>query len=146
MSAEAASNDPAGRERLDQAREAVIVAHMGGESRKDVDEVLATMPDPTYDLVTIGRVLRGRREVGRLLQNMFDALGPGEHRPLRIHHSGDDAIVELVVVFPDGIDGSTPGAELRVHTVAIFSFDGEALSAERVYVDPTQLAPLLEGV
>jgi hypothetical protein len=46
-------------------REAVLLAHLKGESDKDVEAVLATMPQPTYDLVTVGRavhMLRARHK------------------------------------------------------------------------------------
>jgi hypothetical protein len=131
---------------LKAAREQVLATHLRGESQKDVDVVLSTMPDPTYDLITVGRVLRGKEEVGRFLQNMFDMLGPYEHQAAEIHHLDDKAIVEVVTVFPDGIDGTDSGQELRVYTVGIFPFDGETLLAERVYADPTQISLLLEGV
>jgi hypothetical protein len=133
-------------DQLKSVREDILVTHLRGESQKDVDVVLSTMPNPTYDLITIGRVLHGKEEVGRFLQNMFDLLGPYEHRASEIHHLDDEAIVEVITVFPDGIDGQDPGQELRVYTVGIFPFDGGTLLAERVYADPNQLLPLLEGV
>lgn len=131
---------------LKAAREKVLAAHLKGESDKDVAAVLATMPEPVYDLITVDRVLHGKEEVGRFLQNMFDLLGPNEHRAAAIHHTDDQAIVEVVTVFPDGFDGSEPGQEFRVRTVGLFPFDGATLLAERVYADPSQVLPLLEGV
>ncbi len=133
-------------EALKESREATLAVHLRGESTKDLDMVLSTMPNPTYDLVTVGRVLHGKEEVGPFLQNMFDMLGPNEHHAEKIHHLDDLAIVEVVTVFPDGIDGSTPGEELRVFTVGIFPFEGETLLSERVYADPQQILPLLEGI
>jgi hypothetical protein len=133
-------------DQLKSVREETLTTHLRGESQKDVDVVLSTMPNPTYDLITVGRVLRGKEEVGRFLQNMFDMLGPYEHSASAIHHLDDLAIVEVVTVFPDGIDGQSAGQELRVYTVGIFPFDGETLLAERVYADPSQLLPLLEGI
>ena len=53
-------------EDLKQAREKVLATHLRGESEKNVELVLSTMPEPTYDLITVGRV-RGK-EVGQLLQ------------------------------------------------------------------------------
>ena len=45
------------------------------------------MPEPTYDLITVGRVIKGKEDVGRLLQNMFDMLGPNEHQAEKIYHT-----------------------------------------------------------
>jgi hypothetical protein len=133
-------------EDLKQAREKVLATHLRGESEKNVELVLSTMPEPTYDLITVGRVLRGKEEVGQLLQNMFDNLGPNQHQPVKIYHTEDTAVVEVVTIFPDGFDGSAPGDEFRVFTVGVFPFDGETLLSERVYADPSQLMPLLEGI
>ena len=110
-----------------KAREKVLAAHLKGESEKDVDQVLATMPEPTYDLVTVDRVLHGRKDVGTFLGNMFSMLGPNTHLADKMYHTDDTAIVEVITVFPDG-------------------FDGETLLWERVYADPAQIFPLLEGV
>jgi hypothetical protein len=129
-----------------KAREKVLAAHLKGESEKDVEQVLATMPEPTYDLVTVDRVLHGRKDVGTFLGNMFSMLGPNTHLADKMYHTDDTAIVEVITVFPDGFDGSEAGAEFRVKTVGIFGFDGETLLWERVYADPAQIFPLLEGV
>jgi hypothetical protein len=128
------------------AREKVLAAHLKGESEKDVDQVLATMPQPTYDLVTVDRVLHGKEEVGNFLGNMFSMLGPNHHVADKIYHTDDTTIVEVITVFPDGFDGSEPGIEFLVKTVGLFGFDGETLLWERVYADPAQVLPLLEGV
>jgi hypothetical protein len=133
-------------EETKKAREKVLAAHLKGESEKDVDQVLATMPEPTYDLVTVDRVLHGRKDVGTFLGNMFSMLGPNFHVADKTYHTDDTAIVEVITVFPDGFDGSEAGVEFRVKTVGIFGFDGETLLWERVYADPAQIFPLLEGV
>jgi hypothetical protein len=133
-------------EKTKKAREKVLAAHLKGESEKNVDQVLATMPEPTYDLVTVDRVLHGRKDVGTFLGNMFSMLGPNTHLADKMYHTDDTAIVEVITVFPDGFDGSEAGAEFRVKTVGIFGFDGETLLWERVYADPAQIFPLLEGV
>jgi len=133
-------------EETQKARENVLAAHLKGESEKDVDQVLATMPEPTYDLVTVDRVLHGKEDVGNFLGNMFSMLGPNTHQADKIYHTDDTAIVEVTTVFPDGFDGTATGEEFRVKTVGIFGFDGETLLWERVYADPSQIYPLLEGV
>ena len=128
-------------------REAVLRAHLAGETAMDVDAVLATMVDPpVYDLVTIDTVLRGRDQVGRLLQTMFDALPGIVHRGVRFHHADDAVVVEVETDFPNGLDGSTPGQVFTVKTVGIFPFDGERSLGEKVYGDMAALAPHLDWV
>jgi hypothetical protein len=119
---------------LRKQREAVLQRHLDGESDKDVDAVLDTMPDPTYDLVTVDRVLRGRDEVGGLLKKMFELLPDYRHVADKFHHADDNVVVEVVTTFVHGD---------VVKTVGVFGFDGPTLLSERVYVAPELLQPLL---
>jgi hypothetical protein len=119
---------------LRKQREAVLQRHLDGESDKDVDAVLDTMPDPTYDLVTVDRVLRGRDEVGGLLKKMFEVLPDYRHNADKFHHADDNVIVEVVTNFVNGD---------VVKTIGVFGFDGPTLLSERVYVAPELLTPLL---
>ena len=58
-------------------REKTLAAHLDGETRKDVESVLATFGGvPVYDLVTVGKVVEGREEVRQFLQTFFDSMGP----------------------------------------------------------------------
>jgi hypothetical protein len=118
---------------LRRRREEVLQRHLDGESAKDVDAVLATMPSPRYELVTVDRVLEGRDEVGPFLQKMFDGLPEYRHHGDMFHHADDAVVVEVTTKFPDSI----------VKTVGIFTFDADTLLAERVYVPPELLLPLL---
>jgi hypothetical protein len=119
---------------LRKQREAVLQRHLDGESAKDVEAVLDTMPDPIYELVTVDRVLRGRDEVGGLLKKMFEVLPDYKHRADVFHHSDDNVVVEVVTNFVNGD---------IVKTVGVFGFDGPTLLSERVYVAPELLLPLL---
>jgi len=119
---------------LEKQREEVLQRHLDGESDKDVEAVLATMPNPTYDLVTVDRVLRGRDEVGGLLKKMFEVLPDYKHKADRFHHAGDNVVVEVVTAFVNGD---------VVKTVGGVGFDGPTLLSERVYVAPELLLPLL---
>jgi hypothetical protein len=131
-------------EELRRSREATIAAHVDGESRCDVDAVLATLHEYTYDLVTVGKVIQGKEEVGRFLQLMFDSLGPNTHHAEAFHHTEPCTIVEVLTVFPDGIDGSSPGEKVEVRSVGIFPFDGDRMLGERVYADMSPLLPFLD--
>jgi hypothetical protein len=125
-------------------REAIIAAHVDGESRGDAEAVLATLHEYTYDLITIGKVIRGREEVGKFLQLMFDSLGPNTHHAEAFHHTEPCTIVEVLTVFPDGIDGTTPGDKVEVRSVGLFPFDGDRMLGERVYGDMSPLLPYLD--
>jgi len=126
-------------------REKTLAAHLDGETRKDVEAVLATFGgEPTYELVTIGKVVRGRDEVRRFLQTFFDSMGPNAHAAPAFHHTDDATIVEVETTFPDGFDGQQTGQEIRVQTVGIFPFDGDRLLVEKLYADMSPLLPYLD--
>jgi hypothetical protein len=129
---------------LRASREATLSKHLQGETDMDVDAVLATMVDPpTYDLASIGVVLRGREQVSQLLNLMFTSLPGIVHRGVRFHHADDNVIVEVETDFPNGLDGSTPGEMATVKSVGIFAFDGERSLGEKVYSDMSPILPYL---
>ena len=129
---------------LRATREAKLAAHMDGETNMDAEAVLATMADPaTYELVSIGRTLRGRDEIVPFLNLMFGALPGIVHRAVRFHHTPDAVIVESETDFPNGLDGSTPGQVVTVPAIAVFPFDGEVSLGERLYADMGPLEPYL---
>src|SRR5215471_4971258 len=105
-------------EEIIATREKTLAAHLDGETRKDVDAVLATFGgEPTYDLVTIGKVVRGRDGVRRFLQTFFDSMGPNVHEARSFYHSDDAPVVEVETTFPYGLDGQHTAQEIRFHTV-----------------------------
>ncbi|HZP29229.1 MAG TPA: nuclear transport factor 2 family protein [Acidimicrobiia bacterium] len=126
-------------------REKTLAAHLDGETRKDVEAVLATFGgEPTYDLVTIGKVVHGRENVRRFLQTFFDSMGPNAHEARAFYHTDDATIVEVETTFPDGFDGQQTGQEIKVRTVGIFPFDGDRLLVEKLYADMSPLLPYLD--
>lgn len=126
-------------------REAILAAHLNGETTMDADAVLATMvPEATYELVSIDRVLRGHDEIRHLLELMFNALPGIVHRGVAFHHADDHVVVEVETDFPNGLDGSTPGQMAVVKSVGIFPFDGERSLGEKVYSDMSPLEPYLD--
>jgi hypothetical protein len=125
-------------------REAILSVHLDGETNMDADAVLSTMvPEATYELASIDRVLRGHDEIRQLLELMFNALPGIVHRGVRFHHADDHVIVEVETDFPNGLDGTTPGEMAVVKSVGIFPFDGERSLGEKVYSDMSPLAPYL---
>jgi hypothetical protein len=114
-------------------REKTLAAHLDGETRKDVDSVLATFSGvPRYDLVTVGKVISGHDEVRAFLQ-----LSEG------FFHAPDATVVEVLTVFPDGFDGEQHGQNLEVRTVGIFPFDGDQMLSEKLYADVSPLVPFM---
>jgi hypothetical protein len=125
-------------------REKTLAAHLDGETRKDVESVLATFSGvPTYDLVTVGKVISGEDEVRGFLQLFFDSMGPNTHLAESFLHAEDATVVEVLTVFPDGFDGEQKGQNLEVRTVGIFPFDGDQMLSEKLYADVSPLVPFM---
>lgn len=125
-------------------REALLGTHLRGETEMNSEMVLDTMTDPpTYELSSIGVVLRGRDQVRQLLEVMFAAMPGIVHRPVVFHHADEDVVVEVETDFPNGMDGSTPGQVATVKTIGVFPFDGEVSLGEKVYGDMSALVPHL---
>ncbi len=124
-------------------REKTLAAHLDGETRKDVESVLATFSgEPVYDLVTIDKVIRGTEEVRRFLQTFFDSMGPNTHLAEAFYHTDDATVVEVLTIFPNGFDGEQPD-ELRIKSVGVFPFDGDKLLVEKLYSDVSPLMPFM---
>ena len=125
-------------------REKTLAAHLDGETRKDVESVLATFSgEPVYDLVTIGKVIRGREEVRRFLQTFFDSMGPNTHLAEAFYHTPEATVVEVLTIFPDGFDGEQNGQNLEIRSVGVFPFDGDKMLVEKLYSDVTPLLPFM---
>jgi hypothetical protein len=115
---------------LKAAREDIIRRHLAAETAHDVDGTLATMTDPpVYELVPSGEVLRGREQVGALLQKLFTLVGDIEHRALAFYHTDEWTFVEGVSSFPPE-SGGPP-----VPTLTMFHFDSDRCLGERIYAD-----------
>ena len=126
------------------SREKTLAAHLHGESIKDVDSVLATFTGvPSYDLVSVGKIVRGTEDVGKFLQTFFDSMGPNTHLAEAFYHSPDATVVEVLTIFPDGFDGEQTGQNLEVRTVGIFPFDGDQMLSEKLYADVAPLVPFM---
>jgi hypothetical protein len=125
-------------------REKTLASHLDGETRKDVDTVLATFADePVYDLVTIGKVIKGEAEVRRFLQTFFDSMGPNTHLAEAFYHAPEATTVEVCTIFPHGFDGEQTDQNLEIRSVGIFTFDGDRMLVEKLYSDVSPLMPFM---
>ncbi|HEY5821713.1 MAG TPA: nuclear transport factor 2 family protein [Propionibacteriaceae bacterium] len=126
------------------SREKTLAAHLHGESIKDVDAVLATFTGtPTYDLVSVGKSVRGEEDVRKFLQTFFDSMGPNDHIGEAFYHADDATAVEVLTVFPAGFDGQQTGQVIEVRSMGVFLFDGEDMHTEKLYADVSPLVPFM---
>jgi limonene-1,2-epoxide hydrolase len=126
------------------SREKTLAAHLHGESTKDVDAVLATFTGvPSYDLVSVGKTVRGTEDVRNFLQTFFDSMGPNTHIGEAFYHADDATAVEVLTVFPDGFDGQQRGQVVEVRSMGVFLFDGDKMHTEKLYADVSPLVPFM---
>ena len=126
------------------SREKTLTAHLHGESTKDVDAVLATFTGvPSYDLVSVGKTVRGTEDVRMFLQTFFDSMGPNTHIGEAFYHADDATAVEVLTVFPDGFDGQQTGQVVEVRSMGVFLFDGDQMHTEKLYADVSPLVPFM---
>ena len=126
--------DPGQRER----RDAVIREHMDSENRLDFDATLATFSHPRYELVGTRQVFDGADEVMGYYLASRTAF-PDQRNEIRTLRHADDAVVvefDLLGTHLGEFLGVAPsGKEFRAPMAAIFEFDGDRITCERIYFD-----------
>jgi len=123
---------------LRAARDAVIREHMDSENRLDFDATLATFDHPRYELVGTGQVYDGEEQVRHYYAASRGAF-PDQRNEIHSLRHADDAIVvefDLLGTHLGEFAGFAPtGREFRSRMCAIFEFDGDRITCERIYFD-----------
>ena len=125
---------------LRRRRLALLETHFQSEVEHDWDACLATFKDvPRYEIVPLGHVHEGAEAVRAYHTAQRRAFPDQRHENVRMHVSDDDTIVaefDLLGTNTGPFMGLEPtGEAFRIPVVAIFFFDGEAITNERVYLD-----------
>jgi steroid delta-isomerase-like uncharacterized protein len=125
---------------LRRKREAIVREHMDSENRHEFDDTLATFHHPRYELVGTGEVHDGPEEVMAYFEESRRAFPDQRNELLALHHAEGAVLVEAVVRGTHmGPLGPLPptGREFELPILAIFVFDDDKLTCERVYFDQT---------
>jgi steroid delta-isomerase-like uncharacterized protein len=120
------------------AREAVVREHMDSENRQDFEATLATFAHPRYELIATGEVHDGEDAVRAYYAGSRAAFGDQRNEVIAIHHADDGVLVEfdLLGTHTGALLGfPATGREFRCRMVALFEFEGDRISCERVYFD-----------
>ena len=123
---------------LREKREQVVREHMESENVHDFETTLATFDHPRYELVPTGEVIDGREAVARYYEETRAAFPDQRNELIALHHADDAVIVEfdLLGTHTGAYRGVPPtGRSFRCRMAAIFEFDGDRISCERVYFD-----------
>lgn len=124
-------------------RLALLDEHFRSEVDKEFDRTLATFAGhPRYEIIPTGQVHDGAEEVLAYHRNQRTAFPDQRHEDVR-HHVADDTIVcefDLLGTNLGPFYGLPPtGRTFRVPVVAIFFFEGERITNERIYLDTASL-------
>jgi steroid delta-isomerase-like uncharacterized protein len=133
------SDDELRRRRLD-----VLAEHFQSEIDHDWDRCLATFADvPRYEIVPTGQVHEGADAVVAYHTNQRTAFPDQRHEHVRMHVADDGTIVSEFDLLGTNLGefmGLPPtGRSFRVPVIAVFSFAGDRITNERVYLDGASL-------
>jgi steroid delta-isomerase-like uncharacterized protein len=127
-------------EELKARRLAVLDEHFRSEIDHDWEACLGTFRDvPRYEIVPTGQVHEGREAVLAYHKAQRVAFPDQRHEHVRMHCADDDTVIsefDLLGTNTGPFMGMEPtGKAFRVPVVAVFSFDGDRITNERVYLD-----------
>jgi steroid delta-isomerase-like uncharacterized protein len=122
----------------------VLEQHFRSEVDHDWDLCLSTFRDvPRYEIVATGQVHEGADAVVAYHTAQRTAFPDQRHEHARFHVSDDDTVIaefDLIGTNTGEFLGMAPtGRAFRVATIAVFSFDGDRIVNERVYLDSASL-------
>jgi len=137
---------------LSERRIQIVRDHMEAENRLDFDAAINTFDHPHYELVGTGQTFDGEQEVREYYRASRDAFPDQHNEIISLCSAGDAVITEFWLMGTHKGPLKTPGGDLpptgktfRVRMAAFFEFDGEKISAERIYFDRMSLLQQLTG-
>jgi steroid delta-isomerase-like uncharacterized protein len=128
---------------LRQRRVELVEEHFRTEVTQEFDLTLATFNGhPRYEIVPTGQVYEGAEEVMGYYQTTRTAFPDQRHDGVRVHVADDAVITEFDLLGTNlgEFYGLPPtGKAFRVPVIAVFSFEGDRITNERVYFDSASL-------
>ena len=129
---------------LRDRRLAVLDEHFRSEVDHDWEACLGTFAgEPRYEIVATGQVHQGREAVLAYHTAQRQAFPDQRHERVRMHVADDDTVVaefDLLGTNTGDFLGLPPtGLAFRVAVIAVFAFDGDGITNERVYLDGASL-------
>src|SRR4051794_17080641 len=122
----------------------LLEEHFTSEVDKEFDRTLATFAGhPRYEIMATGQVYDGDDEVLAYHRAQRGAFPDQRHDGVTFHVADDDTVIaefDLLGTNLGDFYGLPPtGKEFRVPVVAVFFFDGDRITNERVYLDAASL-------
>ena len=125
---------------LRERRLALLEEHFASEVDQEFDRTIATFAGhPRYEIVPTGQVHDGEEAVLAYHRAQRGAFPDQRHENVRMHVADDDTIISefdlLGTNLGEFMGGAPTGKSFRVPVVAVFFFDGDKITNERVYLD-----------
>jgi steroid delta-isomerase-like uncharacterized protein len=123
---------------LREARERIVREHMESENRHEFDVTMQTFSHPRYEIVPTGEVYDGAAAVDRYYEETRAAFPDQRNELIAMYHADDAVVVEfwLKGTHEGELRGIPPTHKaFTCRCLAIFEFEGEGISCERVYFD-----------
>jgi len=128
---------------LRQRRLQLIEEHFRTEVSQEFDLTLATFNGhPRYEIMSTGQVYDGAEEVMGYYRTSRTAFPDQRHGGVSLHVADDAIIAEFTLLGTNlgEFYGLPPtGKSFKVPMIAVFSFEGERITNERVYFDGASL-------
>ena len=133
---------------LRQKRLDLLAEHFASEIDQDFQRTIATFAGtPRYEIIPTGQVHEGADAVLAYHLAQRRAFPDQRHENVRMHVADDDTVISefdlLGTNLGEFLGGEPTGKGFRVPTIAVFTFDGDRITNERVYLD---LASLLTQI
>jgi steroid delta-isomerase-like uncharacterized protein len=126
-----------------QRRLDVLDEHFASEVAQEFDRTLATFNGhPRYEIMATGQVYDGDDEVLAYHRAQRTAFPDQRHENVRFHFADDSVVAEFDLLGTNRGEflGQPPtGKAFRVPVIAVFFFDGDRITNERVYLDAASL-------
>ena len=130
-------------DQLRERRLVVLEEHFASEVAQDFDATLATFNGhPRYEIVATGQVYDGDDEVLAYHRAQRTAFPDQRHENVRYHFADDSVVTEFDLLGTNlgEFYGMPPtGKAFRVPVIAVFYFQGDRITNERVYLDSASL-------
>ena len=118
----------------------MLEEHFASEVDQEFERTIATFAGhPRYEIVPTGQVHDGEEAVLAYHRAQRGAFPDQRHENVRMHVADDDTIISefdlLGTNLGEFMGGAPTGKSFRVPVVAVFFFEGDKITNERVYLD-----------
>lgn len=128
---------------LRQRRLEVLEEHFRSEVDQQFDVTLATFNGhPRYEIIATGQIFDGDEEVLAYHRRQRTAFPDQRHENVRYHFADDSVVAEFDLLGTNlgEFYGMAPtGKAFRVPVIAVFFFEGDRITNERIYLDSASL-------